>query len=717
MDGRCRGPPGSLGCRSSAGHRIARAGPGGGARPRARRRQLPESSCRVDPTRPATDDRVIHTGFAALDAILGPGGLPRNASVAIRGDGSSGRTTLVLRLAAEAQAAGSIVAWLDLSRSFDPVEAVARGVRLEWLVVITPETLDEGLAIGGALLAGRSVDLLVLDLPGGRLAATDRPARIADRLGRLAALARRSETLFVVLEPPGDAGGLATAVAEATGLRLELARRSWIRLGRDVVGQRTEALVARNRYGPPGRRATLRILYAEGGERDACLRRDDLLLDEAPDPAPAIDERTTRDATPPSPPAAPPPRTRPGASLRASFPPGPLILGGRPWDPGPVVDANPEARALGVRRGMPLGSAHRLVPEATFIDPDPDADRATVEAAFEALAAFSPGIAGSADPADAAFGLFEVQVDGLEPLWGPEPVLVERLVEALGGSWAAAPARSGPASPAPASARPWPRSSPAPARRSSSRPVARPTFLAPHPSGLLTPDPDVRARLTRFGLRRIGAVAELDRTALVARFGEEGARIHARAHGEELEPFRPRRAPERLRLALPIEPAVEDLEPLRFVLHRLAAALTGQLVARGLAASRARLHLDLDLAFARAGTPAELDVEQRFPEPTADAEAIERLLFARLERTPPPAAVARLALELDGTAPAAGQQLPLFTPQAARGARLEWQLARLALTFGEDRVRRVDITDPEAPLPEHRWTWRPVISDDRGVPR
>ena len=278
------------------------------------------------------------------------------------------------------------------------------------------------------------MDLLVLDLPGGRLAATDTPARIADRLGRLAALARRSETLFVVLEPPGLAGGLATAVAESTSLRLELARRSWIRLGRDIVGQRTEALVARNRYGPPGRRATLRILYAEGGERDACLRRDDLLIDEAPDPAPATHERTHRDATAPSPPTTPPPRARPGASLQVllSFPPGPLILGGRPWDPGPVIDASPEARALGVRRGMPLGSAHRLVPEATFIDPDPDADRATIEAAFEALAAFSPGIAGSADPADAAFGLFEVQVDGLEPLWGPEPVLVARLVEALG---------------------------------------------------------------------------------------------------------------------------------------------------------------------------------------------------------------------------------------------------------------------------------------------
>src|SRR6187200_1476467 len=96
------------------------------------------------PDRSDLDGRVIHTGFAALDAILGPGGLPRNASVASRGDGSSGRTTLVHRVTAEAQDSGSIVAWLDLSRSFDPVEAVARGVRLEWLVVITPETLDEG---------------------------------------------------------------------------------------------------------------------------------------------------------------------------------------------------------------------------------------------------------------------------------------------------------------------------------------------------------------------------------------------------------------------------------------------------------------------------------------------------------------------------------------------------------------------------------------------
>src|SRR5918994_5418448 len=264
--------------------------------------EAPDQQPRYEPS--LGDDRIVHTGFAALDAILGPGGLPKSASVAIRGDGSSGRTTLSLRVAAEAQAQGSVVAWLDLSRSFDPAEAVARGIRLEWLVVITPANLDEGLSIAGSLLTGRSVDMLVLDLPGGHLAKTDKPTRVADRLHRLAALARRAETLLLILDTPGLAGGLATAVAESTGIRLELARRSWVRLGRDIVGQRTEALVAHNRHGPPGRRATLRILYAEGGERDACLARDALLIDQAParsDPAHVHEapDREIRHATPP----------------------------------------------------------------------------------------------------------------------------------------------------------------------------------------------------------------------------------------------------------------------------------------------------------------------------------------------------------------------------------------------------------------------------------
>jgi RecA/RadA recombinase len=262
----------------------------------------------ASPGEPRTGvERVVRTGFPALDAIVGPGGLPRSASVTLRGAPSSGATTLALRLVAEAQADGAIVAWLDVARALDPVEAAARGVALDWLVVLTPASLDEGLSIAGMLLAARSVDVLVIDLPPRPNAGTT-PAKVADRLRRLAALARRAETLLVALEPPGLIAGLATAVAESTGLWLELRRRSWIRLGRDVVGQRTEALVARTRYGPPGRRAELRILYAEGGERDRCLRRPDLLHEEAAEPlatptlaAPigSLDPRTSTHATPP----------------------------------------------------------------------------------------------------------------------------------------------------------------------------------------------------------------------------------------------------------------------------------------------------------------------------------------------------------------------------------------------------------------------------------
>jgi nucleotidyltransferase/DNA polymerase involved in DNA repair len=386
-----------------------------------------------------------------------------------------------------------------------------------------------------------------------------------------------------------------------------------------------------------------------------------------------------------------------------SFPPGPVVVGGRPWTDATVLDANPAARELGVRRGMALGSAHRLAPEATFVDPAPDDDRAAMEGAFEALAAWSPGLAGTSDPHDPGFGLLAAQTDGLEALWGPEPVLVRRLGRVLesllpgapragiAGTWFAATVAAGLAAPGALAAVPVGEEAP---------------WLAPLPARLLTAEPEIRARLVRFGLRRIGDIAPLARSALIARFGDEGARLHARANGEEIRPFQVRRAPERLVLALPVDPPIVELEAIRFVLHRLATALAAQLQGRGSAAERARLVLALDLAFAPAGTPASVTVEQRFPEPTSDAEAVERLLLARLERTPPPAAVARLELELAGVAPAAGQQLSLFVPQAARDARLGWQLARLALVHGEDRIRRVQVLDPDSPLAEQRWSWR-----------
>jgi RecA/RadA recombinase len=221
---------------------------------------LPGRGPSADPLAPVGRE-ITSTGFSALDAILGPGGLPRQASAAIRGDLSSGKTTLALRCLAEAQGSGAIGAWLDFGRAFDPLEAAGRGVDLRWLLVVRPSSLAEGFEIGAALLGGRAVDLLVVDLPA-RL-----PSRGEEALRRLVARAQRAGAQLIILEPASLAGGRQATVAEATGLRLELDRSGWIRLGRDVVGQQTRVTVAKNRFGPPGRQAALEIYYLEPGER------------------------------------------------------------------------------------------------------------------------------------------------------------------------------------------------------------------------------------------------------------------------------------------------------------------------------------------------------------------------------------------------------------------------------------------------------------------
>ncbi|MGD8682786.1 MAG: hypothetical protein PVG27_02475 [Chloroflexota bacterium] len=245
---------------------------------------LPDSHPGAPQPAPGSPSDVISTGFPALDAILGPSGLPREASVVVRGGPSSGKTTLALRCAAQAQAGGDIVAWLDLARAFDPLEAVGRGVDLRWLLVVRPQDAQEGLSLAGALLTGRAIGLLVVDLPArSRL-------RLEDQLRRLAAHARRVGARLIVLQPPSVAGSVQAALAQSTGLRLELERQAWLRLGRDVVGQRTAVAVAKNRYGPPGRSVDLDIHYLADGERALATHRliEDSSGANAPPALPAV---------------------------------------------------------------------------------------------------------------------------------------------------------------------------------------------------------------------------------------------------------------------------------------------------------------------------------------------------------------------------------------------------------------------------------------------
>ena len=101
---------------------------------------------------------------------------------------------------------------------------------------------------------------------------------------------------------------------------------------------------------------------------------------------------------------------------------------------------------------------------------------------------------------------------------------------------------------------------------------------------------------------------------------------------------------------------------------------------------------------------------QPLPEPVAHGPLVERVLVDRLQAAQPSGPIVRLSLELDGRRPEAGAQLGLFTPQSAQADRLRWQLLGLTLRFGEGRLWRAAMDDPEASLPEGRVTWRPAAA-------
>jgi protein ImuB len=384
-----------------------------------------------------------------------------------------------------------------------------------------------------------------------------------------------------------------------------------------------------------------------------------------------------------------------------------VVVGGQPWEPGEVVDFSRAAGRQGVRRGQPLGTAHKLVSEARFLPADGAHYQRRFAAAIEALGAFTPAIEASDEPAAPGFGRILLGIEGLHLLWGDEPVLAGRLLEVAGRLLPGRPrvgignTRFG----AQVAAVVGASGGGGLERIEAGGAAAEAAYLAPLPVGLLPADDAVRERLRVFGLGRIGELAAISRSAVVARFGEPGGLLHDLARGLDGRPLRPRVPVERLRAEAQLEPPIDELEPLRFVLRRLCGALCAQLSARGAGAGLAVLELELE------GVPRRLRLEQPLPEPSAAAELLERLLLARLEANLPAAPVSRLCLELDRAAPAAGQQLGLFTPQLARAARLDWQLAGLALRFGADRVWQARILDPDASLAERRFEWRPATTE------
>src|SRR3990170_4792809 len=223
----------------------------------------------------------------------------------------------------------------------------------------------------------------------------------------------------------------------------------------------------------------------------------------------------------------------------------PLVLGGQPWDPGAVLDRSPAAARPRVRPGPPL----------------------------------------EADPAAPAFGRAILGIEGLDRLWGDEATLTARARAAVASLLPTEPragigdTRFGAAVAAALATRDAPLVAILPGGAAEEA-----AFLAPLPIGLL-PAPELEQRFALFGLRRMGELAALPRSAVVARFGSLGGELHDLARGLDGRPLRPRRPIERLRAEIGLNPPGESRDALRFVLHHLAGALCAQLAARGAGAA------------------------------------------------------------------------------------------------------------------------------------
>ena len=183
---------------------------------------------------------ALSTGFAALDAALGMGGLPRGCLVELFGP-SCGKTTLALQVAAHLQKEGSTVAWIDSDHAFDPHYAVKLGVEIERLPVVEPESAEEALEIARRLALSGAVDLVVVDSAAALVPSLELEAGIgtsgpglhsrvlASGLRRLAMAVKRAGASVLVLNQtrarPEPSGAESETTAGGPPLKLYAAVR------------------------------------------------------------------------------------------------------------------------------------------------------------------------------------------------------------------------------------------------------------------------------------------------------------------------------------------------------------------------------------------------------------------------------------------------------------------------------------------------------------